>query len=147
MDQNTARLFATAVFTLGAADDAQALAAARWIAEKVEAEGINRNAFAAALMTVLVNMTKPRTPAGFADLGPRGRRKRLAELSRRKGITAEHKARLMGFRERLDADGRAHVTEDEIGWIDALWTAPTPTPPSKAQSGRAAGSQAPMAAG
>jgi hypothetical protein len=124
MTPDRARTLATAVQHLGSANDEHALLAARCIARIIEAEGVKPSAFASAMDVILDQMTKPREAPGFADLGPRGRRKRLVELSRRHRADADSATRIARLRDRLDEDGRAPVTAEEIAWLDALWTTP-----------------------
>ncbi|BDG71181.1 hypothetical protein [Roseomonas fluvialis] len=73
---------------------------------------------------ILDQMTKPREAQGFADLGPRGRRKRLAELSQRHRDDAASAGRIAELRAILADDPRAPVTAEDIAWLDTLWTAP-----------------------
>jgi hypothetical protein len=112
---------AIAVANLGAADDTHALAAARWIAAEIATAGAKPNAVASGLLGLLEKMATPLPARGFAELGPRATRKRLAELSQRRGIAAEDKARVMTLRERLAEDPRAPISGDEIAWLDARW--------------------------
>lgn len=126
MTPDNARMLAHAILNLGASDDGAALIAARLIAKLIAAEGIPPNTLAAALFVTLTNLPRPAAMRSFAELGPRGMHKRLAELSRRRGISDADKARIMGMRERM-ADARDVVlTPEEIAWLDALWNTPEP---------------------
>ncbi len=125
MTPENARILAHAIARLGSPDDRTALAAARAASNLIAAEGVKPNAFASAMTVVLTRMTRPRACAGFPELGPRGARKRLAELSKRRGIGAEDRDRVMEVRERLSADRSLRLTSEEIAWLDALDTRTT----------------------
>ncbi|BDG74086.1 hypothetical protein [Roseomonas fluvialis] len=127
MTPNRARTLATAVQHLGSANDEHALVAARCIAQIIEAEGVKPHTFASAMDAILDQMTKPREAKGLAHLGPRGRRKRLAELSQRYRGDAASAGRIAELRALLAGDPRAPVRAEEVAWLDTLWTAP-PSP-------------------
>lgn len=132
MTPENARALQTAVVSLGSADADLALTAARCVAAIIAAEGVKPNAVASAMVVAIDNMSRPVPPRGFAELGPIGTRKRLAELSARRGITADDKARIMALREKWPEARRLDLTPADLAWLDGLWNAPPPARARKA---------------
>lgn len=132
MTPENARALETAVISLGSPDATLALTAARCVAAIIAAEGVKPNAVASAMAVAIGNMTRPVPARGFAELGPIGTRKRLAELSRRRGISADDKARVMVLREKWPEARRLDLTPADLEWLDSLWTAPEPARARKA---------------
>lgn len=131
MTPENARILSMAFANFGSRDDATVLAAARAAARLIAAAGVSPGSLAA---MVAANVAKAEALRArpFSDLGPKGTRKRLAELSRRRGVSDEDRASIMALRARWEEAERPDMTPRELEWLDQLWTAPIPPKAARA---------------
>lgn len=122
MTIDRAEALAIAVEALGSKNDAHALTGARFIAQVIRAEAIKPKSVGAAMDAVITELTELKARS-IAELGPRGMRKRLAELWRYGRLHEMDKTRVMEMRDRLAADGRLDLPAEDVTWLDSLWNA------------------------